>query len=86
MDELVDAINTLLSLVPERHRAWVEAGMALAWLLGGFLAAARPLLARYVPPGRTRWVIEQADKLLHALTASSARIADRPAPAAKEPR
>lgn len=83
MDDLVDAINALLSLVPEQHRAWVEAFMALAWALGGVLAVARPLLAKWLPAGRARWAIEQADKLLHALTASSARIADRPAPPPK---
>lgn len=83
MEGLVDAIDTLLAFVPERHRAWVEAAMALLWALGGLLAVARPLLARWVPSGPGRYWLDAVDSILHAASASSKRLADRPAPPPK---
>jgi len=82
MDDLVTAINTLLALVPEQHRAWVEALMALLYALGLFLAAVRPLLAR-VPAGGARWWVDAVDIALHVAAGNSKPTASRPAPLPK---
>jgi hypothetical protein len=84
MDELVTAINTLLALVPEQHRAWVEALMALLWASGPLLALLRWQLAKRVPVGQARWWLEALDMVAQFITASSTPIAKRHAPLPKD--
>lgn len=84
MDELVTVINALLALVPEQHRAWVEALMALLWAAGPVLALLRWQLAKRVPAGQARWWLEAFDLVLQAITASSTPLAKRFAPPPKD--
>lgn len=85
MDELVTAINTLLALVPEQHRAWVEAAMALLWALGGVWAGVRMLVAKKLPAGREPGWFQAVDLLMQAITASSSRVSQRPVPPSEKP-
>jgi hypothetical protein len=83
MEDLVTAINALLAMLPEKHRAWVEALMALLWAAGPVLALVRWQLAKRVPAGQARWWLEAFDMLLQAITASSTPLAKRFAPPPK---
>lgn len=83
MDELVDVITALIALVPDEGWHTTERLMAAAWVLGVVLAVVRPWLAKRVPAGRARWWLDALDLVLHAISASSKRLADRPAPPAK---
>jgi hypothetical protein len=84
MDDLVTAINTLLALVPEQHRAWVEALMALLWALGGVWASVRWFVAKKLPAGREPGWFDAIDTLMQAITASSSRLSTRPVPPPKD--
>jgi hypothetical protein len=84
MDELITAINTLLTLVPEQHRAWVEALMALLFALSGFWTAVRWVIAKKLPAGAEPGWFDAIDTLMQALTASSSRLAQRPLPKDKD--
>lgn len=86
MDELVDVTVTVLSLVPAQYWGCVEHTLTACWVLGVILAAARPLLARWVPVGPARYWLDAFDSVLHVISASSKRLADRPAPLPKERR
>jgi hypothetical protein len=84
MDELVNVIDTLLGLVPEQHRPWVEALMALLYALGGLWAAVRWFVAKKLPAGAEPGWFDAIDTLMQALTASSSRLAQRPLPKDKD--
>jgi hypothetical protein len=77
MDELVTAVDTLLSLIPEQHRPWVEAAMALLYALGGVWAFVRWVVAKKLPAGREPGWFQAVDVLMQALTASSSRVSTR---------
>lgn len=83
-EQLVTAINTLLALVPDKHRAWVEALMALLWALGGFWAAVRLVIAKKLPAGREPGWFAAIDLVMQAITASSSRVSTRPLPQDQE--
>lgn len=84
MDELVNVINTLLAVVPEQHRPWVEAGMALLYALSGVWAAVRWVLAKNLPAGAQPGWLDAVDTLMQAITASSSRLSTRPPPRIEE--
>ena len=84
MDELVNVIDTLLALVPERHRPWVEALMALLYALGGVWAVVRWVIAKKLPAGAQPGWLDAIDTLMQAVTASSSRLSTRPLPKDKE--
>lgn len=83
-DGLVTVINTLLAMVPDEHKPWVEALMALLWAVGGFWAAVRWVIAKKLPAGREPGWFSAIDLLMQAITASSARVATRPVPPLKD--
>jgi hypothetical protein len=76
MQELVKVWQS----IPEEAR-----GALLMWLSGVVLAGLRWAAGKWVPAGNLRSTLDALDLLAHFATASSRRLADRPAPAPKRP-